>query len=156
MSISTTLRSYLEDHGRPYELLHHARALTSMETAEAAHVPGDQLAKTLLIEDDTGYMLAVIPSTHRLEFRALRERFGHQFGLATEGDMGVFFNECETGSMPPFGEAFGLRVVVDNALLEAEDVYCESGDHTQLVHLTGPTFRTLMRHEEHGHFSSHV
>lgn len=97
MSISTTLRSYLEDHGRPYELLHHARALTSMET-----------------------------------------------------------NECETGSMPPFGEAFGLRVVVDDALLEAEDVYCESGDHTQLVHLTGPTFRTLMRHEEHGHFSSHV
>jgi Ala-tRNA(Pro) deacylase len=55
--------------------------------------------------------------------------------------------------MPPFGDAYGLRVLVDDALLDEDDVYCESGDHTQLVHVAGQTFRALMSRAEHGHFS---
>jgi Ala-tRNA(Pro) deacylase len=153
MSISATLRSYLETEGRPYEVLRHARTFTSMETAQAAHVPGRLLAKTVLVEDGEGYLLAVIPATHRLLFGVMRERFGHRFGLATERDMTPLFGECETGAMPPFGDAYGLRVLVDDALLDEDDVYCESGDHTQLVHVAGPTFRALMRGAEHGHFS---
>ena len=133
MSMSTTLRGYLETEGRPYELLRHERTFTSMETAEAAHVPGKRLAKTVLVEDEKGYLLAVIPATHRLRFGLMRERFGHHFGLATEREMLALFGECETGAVPPFGEAYGLRVLVDDALLDEDDVYCESGDHTQLV-----------------------
>lgn len=156
MSMSMTLRSYLEDSGHPYELMHHPRALTSMETAEAAHVPGDRLAKTVLVEDEEGYLLAVIPSTHRLLFGALREQFGQHFGLATERDIAALFTECEVGAIPPFGQAYGLRVVVDDALLDKDDVYCESGDHTELVHLAGRGFRSLMTHAHHGRISTHV
>jgi Ala-tRNA(Pro) deacylase len=156
MSMSTTLRGYLEAQGRPYEVLHHARAVTSMETAQAAHVPGRRVAKSVLIEDEEGYLIAVIPATHRLLFGVMRERFGHRFGLATEREMKTLFTECEAGSLPPFGQVFGLRVVVDDALLDEDDVYCESGDHTELVHVTGSTFRALMNQAEHGRFSSRV
>jgi Ala-tRNA(Pro) deacylase len=127
-----------------------------METAEAAHVPGDRLAKTVLVTDEEGYLLAVIPSTHRLLFGALREQFGHRFDLATERDIAALFHECEVGAMPPFGHVYGLRVVVDESLLDADDVYCESGDHTELVHLAGQDFRALMRQAECGRFSKHV
>lgn len=156
MSMSSTLRDYLENSGQPYELMHHPRALTSMETAEAAHVQGDHLAKTVLVEDDDGYLLAVIPSTHRLLFGALREQFGQRFGLATERDIATLFRECEVGAIPPFGQAYGLRVVVDETLLDEDDVYCESGDHTELVHLAGQSFRSLMMRAQHGRFSRHV
>lgn len=156
MSMSATLRCYLEDSGQPYELMHHPRTLTSMETAEAAHVPGQRLAKTVLVADEEGYVLVVIPSTHRLLFGALREQFGHRFDLATERDIAALFHECEVGAIPPFGQVFGLRVVVDESLLNEDDVYCESGDHTELVHLAGRNFRALMLHAERGRFSEHV
>jgi Ala-tRNA(Pro) deacylase len=156
MSMSTTLRSYLEASGQPYELMRHPRAVTSMETAAAAHVPGDRLAKTVLVEDDDGYLLAVIPSTHRLLLGTLREQFGQRFGLATERDMAALFRECEVGAIPPFGQAYGLRVIVDDSLLEEHEVYCESGDHTELVHLAGQGFRSLMLEAQHGRFSRHV
>jgi Ala-tRNA(Pro) deacylase len=127
-----------------------------METAEAAHVPGHRLAKPVLIEDEDGYAVAVIPATHRLLFGALREQFGHRFNLATERDIVALFKECEPGAMPPFGQAYGLRVLVDDALLDDDDVYCESGDHMQLVHFAGRDFRALMTQAEHGAFSRHV
>jgi len=127
-----------------------------METAEAAHVPGHRLAKTVLVADDDGYVLAVIPSTHRLLFGALREQFGHRFDLATERDIVALFHECEVGAIPPFGHVYGLRVLVDERLLDEDDVYCESGDHTELVHLAGRNFRALMLQAEHGRFSAHV
>ncbi len=151
--ISATLRSYLEVEGRPYELLQHQRTFTSMAAAEAAHVPGSHVAKTVLVKDDEGYLLAVIPATHRLLFDRMHERFGHDFGLAKEREMAALFGECETGAMPPFGEAYGLRVLVDDALLDQDEIYCASGNHAQLVHVAGPTFRALMSRAGHGPFS---
>lgn len=156
LMISANLREYLESEGKPYELLHHRRTFTSMETAAAAHVPGDQIAKAVVVEDESGYLLAVVPSTHRLRFSALRERFGHAFGLATEAEIRPLFKDCETGSIPPFGQAYGLKVVVDERLLNEDDVYCESGEHTELLHLYGEDFRDLMAEAEYGDFSRHV
>jgi Ala-tRNA(Pro) deacylase len=150
------MRDFLEAQGGPHEVLHHARTLTSMETAEMAHVPGGRLAKSVLIEDEDGYLIAVIPATHRLLFGVMREQFGHRFELATEREMVALFKECEAGALPPFGELYGLRVLVDDALLDEDDVYCESGDHTQLVHMAGSTFRALMSRAAHGRFSEHV
>ena len=72
MTISLTLLEYLEWKGVDYELLHHEPAFDSMHTAEAAHVPGDQLAKCVVLEDESGYLMAVIPATHELELEALR------------------------------------------------------------------------------------
>jgi Ala-tRNA(Pro) deacylase len=156
MGIAATVREFLELNGRPYELVHHDPTFTSMETAAAAHVPGDCVAKSVLLGNDNGYMVAVIPSTHRVEFGALRRRLGHEFGLATEAEAMTIFRDCEKGAIPPFGQAYGLPVVVDERLLEADDLYCESGDHSELVHLFGGDFRALMADAQYGRFSRHV
>jgi Ala-tRNA(Pro) deacylase len=139
-----------------YEVVRHPRTFSSMETAEAAHVPGDRVAKSVVVENDTGYMIAVIPATHRLLFGALRERFGTGFGLATEAEIAALFADCEKGAIPPFGEAYGLRVLVDQDLLDEDELYCESGDHSELLHLRGRDFRALMAGAERGGFSRHV
>jgi Ala-tRNA(Pro) deacylase len=156
MGIAITVRDYLEINGRPYELIHHDKAFTSMETAAAAHVPGDALAKSVLLGNDYGYLVAVIPSTHRVDLTALRARLGHDFGLASEAEAMTIFRDCERGSIPPFGQAYGLPVLVDERLLEPEDLYCEAGDHSELVHMFGGDFRALMADARYGRISRHV
>lgn len=156
MGMSITLREYLDNQGVEYDLIPHPRTVTSMETAAAAHIAGDKLAKSVMVEDEHGYMTVVIPSTHHLQFGELRKEFGHSFGLATEAEIDELFDDCDLGAVPALGQAYGLMVLVDEALLEQDEVYFEAGDHTELVHLSGQDFESLMAHAGHGHFSRHV
>ena len=156
MGMSNTLREYLDDQGTQYDLVHHPRTFTSMETAAAAHVAGEKLAKSVVVEAKDQYVMAVIPSTHQLRLTDLRVRFGHPFDLVTEQDIRRLFKDCELGSIPALGQAYGLTVVVDETLLDVDEIYFESGDHTELVHMDGEDFRALMARERRGHFGQHV
>ncbi|HET9643174.1 MAG TPA: YbaK/EbsC family protein, partial [Burkholderiaceae bacterium] len=62
MSIPSRLSTYLEQHGVHYELCAHPPSRSSAETARTAHVLPHQLAKSVLLEDDQGYVLAVVPA----------------------------------------------------------------------------------------------
>lgn len=156
MGMAITIREYLDNHSVEYDLVHHPRTVTSMETAAAAHIAGDQLAKSVMVEDEHGYMTVVIPSTHHLQFATLREQLGHSFGLATEEEIRWLFDDCEAGSVPALGQAYGLMVLVDETLLDQDEIYFEAGDHTELVHMSGQDFEALMAHAGHGQFSRHV
>ena len=156
MSMANSLRDYLENQGTQYDLVRHPRTFTSMETAAAAHVAGDQLAKSVVLEAKDEYVMAVIPSTHRLRLETLRAGFGHPFDLVSETDIGRLFKDCELGSVPALGQAYGMQVAVDETLLDLDEIYFESGDHTQLVHMSGQDFRALMVQARRGPFGEHV
>jgi len=55
--------------------------------------------------------------------------------------------------VPALGAAYGLNVVVDDSLAQQPDIYFESGDHTNLVHISGTSFRKLMTDALHGRFT---
>jgi Ala-tRNA(Pro) deacylase len=156
MSMANSLREYLENQGTQYDLVRHPRTFTSMETAATAHVAGDKLAKSVVLEAKDEYVMAVIPSTHRLRLETLRAGFGHPFDLVSETDIGRLFKDCELGSVPALGQAYGMQVAVDETLLDLDEIYFESGDHTQLVHMSGEDFRALMVQARRGPFGAHV
>ncbi len=157
MTMAATLRRVLERAGVPYEVLPHPRTATSLETAEAAHIPGDRLAKSVVLEDEEGrYVLAVIPATHRLRLGRVSRALQRRLGLATEPELAGLFRDCEPGAVPPVGEAYGLPTVVDDSLLEQPEVYIEAGDHEDVVHLSREAFQALMQHARHGEISRHL
>ncbi|HEC20778.1 MAG TPA: YbaK/EbsC family protein [Gammaproteobacteria bacterium] len=156
MAVATTLREYLDRWGVDYEVVPHARTSSSLETAEAAHVPGDKLAKCVVTEDYRGYLMVVVPASHEVEFDRLDDELDRRLELANEEELADIFTDCELGAIPPLGEAYGLDVAVDRSLTECEDVYFEAGDHAELVHLRGEDFRDLMAGAEQGEFSRHL
>ncbi len=155
MAIAITLKEFLDQEGVEYELLPHPHTATSLETAEAAHVPGDQLAKSVILEDETGYVMAVIPASHRLEIGAVSSQLNRRLGLATEAEVGELFNDCELGAIPPVGNAYGVDVILDENLVRCQDVYFEAGDHTDVIHVTGEDFQELLNPSNHGEISRH-
>jgi Ala-tRNA(Pro) deacylase len=154
MGISTTLSGYLQQHGVGYELIRHAHSACSSETAQSAHVPGDQLAKGVVLRDTHGLLMAVVPSTHYVELGKLR-RFVQRDALEFAGEetLSGVFKDCELGALPPIGEAFGLDVAVDDALIGYPDIYFEGGNHDDVVRISGADFRRLTRDAIHGYFS---
>lgn len=156
MSIAHTLHDYMMQQGVRYEVTTHPHTLTSMETAAAAHVPGDELAKAVILEDDDGYVMAVVPATHHVKLGKLRGQLGRNLRLALERDFSAVFSDCEAGAIPPLGMAYGMPTLVDDSLAEQPDVYLEAGDHEGLIHLERSAFQNLLATAQHGRFSSHI
>ncbi|HHI92713.1 MAG TPA: YbaK/EbsC family protein [Gammaproteobacteria bacterium] len=156
MAVAATLREYLNRWGVEYELVPHTHTSSSLETAEAAHVPGDKLAKCVMTEDYRGYLMVVVPASHEVEFSRLDEQLDRRLELATEEELADIFVDCELGAIPPLGEAYGIDVAVDSRLAACDDVYFEAGDHAELLHLRGEDFRDLMAGAEHGNYSRHL
>lgn len=156
MTIAKRLREYLAAEAVGFETVAHPRTATASESAQAAHVPGDQLAKTVVIHHDKGYVLAVVPSSHRVDLPALQDILHRDIGLASENEVAELFEDCDRGAAPPIGAAYGIPVVLDRSLLGQTHVWFEGGDHRTLVKLAGPDFDRLMRSARLGSFSRRV
>lgn len=148
MGIAMTLKDYMSKMGTEYEVVTHPRAMTALETAAAAHVSGECLAKAVVLEDDKGYIMAVIPSTHQVRLGDLRKRLHRELRLASEYELAGLFKDCALGALPPVGQAYGLETIVAEDLAQQPEVYFEAGDHEDLVRVTGSEFRTLMSDAE--------
>lgn len=156
MAIAMTLQNYLDKEHIEYDVIKHAHTLCSSETAQAAHIPGSQLAKSVLLEDESGYLLAIIPSTHRVQIGRLHKQLKRNLGLATENELDHLFDDCETGAIPPLAQAYGIDVIFDDAICMNPHVYFEAGDHTELIHVSCEAFQSLMANAPHGRFSKHI
>ena len=156
MAIAITLKEYLEHQGTIYDVVPHTYTTSSLSTAEAAHVPGDLLVKSVLLEDENGYVLAVIPATHQLELGRISQQLNRRLGLATEDELGNIFTDCDLGAIPPVGDAYGIEVVMDECLQDCDEVYFEAGDHIELVHMDNDAFMRLMKNANQQQISRHM
>jgi Ala-tRNA(Pro) deacylase len=141
MGIAITLKEYMENHGLDYEVIDHRRTDSALTSSEAAHVPGDRMAKSVLLGDDNSYLLAVIPATYRVRLEEISRLTGRRFSLIPEDELEAAFSDCEPGSIPPIGVPYGIETLVDSSLMLQPDIYCESGDHGKLLHLSADAFR---------------
>ncbi|TDX96752.1 aminoacyl-tRNA deacylase [Thiohalophilus thiocyanatoxydans] len=153
MTMSLRLLEYLEWKGVDYELLHHPFVTGSLRTAAMAHVPGRQFAKSIVLKDEQGYLVAIVPASHKLDLDELNRNLNRSLHLATEKEIAALFDDCSKGAIPPLAEAYGYDAAVDETLEESPDVYFEAGDHAELVHVSGDDFRYMMHRARHGHFS---
>jgi Ala-tRNA(Pro) deacylase len=129
-----TVTEFLEREGVPYEVVEHERTQTAAAEARAAGVPAADVAKTIVLRDEEGLRLAVIPASERLDMRKLKRALGSSGPrLVTEREMAEEFDDFEIGAVPPFGSMFDALELVDKRLLEHDRILCSGGDHEHAV-----------------------
>lgn len=153
MAMSPTVHTCLQDAGVEYETVRHPHSHSSPETARTAAIPGDRLAKTVLLEDDQGYVGAVLPSTHHLRMPKLWDHTGRRLSFAQESEIREVFKDCEVGAIPAVCTAYGMTTLMDESLSAQPDIYFEAGDHETLIHMRTEQFLRLMEHAQKGRFS---
>jgi Ala-tRNA(Pro) deacylase len=152
MTIATRVEQVLREHGAPYKLVAHKPTGSTHESAEAARVRDDHIAKAVVVRDARGPAMAVIPGDTWLDVEALTRETGRPFELDEESDLAALFPDCAPGAVPPLGQAYQMETYLDDALGSLSSVYFESGDHAHLVRVNAETFAELMRGVRHGHF----
>ncbi len=142
--IAQRVKAFLDANGVPYETLFHTLAYTAQTTAESAHIPGKEMAKTVVLRVDGRMALAVLPASRHVSFHELREITGsNDVHLADEAELRTAFPGCELGAMPPLGNLYGLDVFVDPTLADDEMIAFNAGSHTELIRMRYADFARL-------------
>lgn len=153
MAVSDILRKFLASSKIRYTVARHPVAYTAQEIAAAQHVPGRQLAKSVLVKTERGAVLAVLPAIHLIDLKKLKAALGaKQLTIAKETDIKRQFPDIEVGAMSPFGNLYGVPVIVDRELGQAEEIVFNGGSHTETVKLRYRDFAALV-HPKTGAFS---
>ena len=155
MTIATSVQHCLAREGVHYEMIAHERTGDSNHTAQAAHISGDRLAKCVMLEDDQGFLMAVLPASRKVDLGAVRRQLNRELGLVTDRVLDLF-KDCEPGALPPLGLAYGIETILDQSLVDAPDIYFEAGDHRALVHVSGSGFLKLMANAPRGQIGHHA
>jgi Ala-tRNA(Pro) deacylase len=129
------IADYLDGQGVNYELVEHEPTMTAGAEAAATQRPKGQVAKTVVAQDRSGYVLAIVPASERVDLHKLRELLGatKSLRLASEEEMARDFPQIEVGATPPVGPMLPRAEVVDPRLLEEDRILCAAGDHRHSV-----------------------
>jgi len=156
MTISTTVKRDLEERGIPYDVVAHEHTGSSLQTAQAAHIPGGYLAKAIVLKDAEGYVMAVTSADYKLSTSELYDALGRHLDLVQEEELGGIFKDCDLGAVPPLAPAYGMEAVWDDSLAMLDYVFFEGGDHDHIVRVKADDFKKLMGDAQHAQFSHHL
>lgn len=140
------LKAFLDENGIKYVTIQHSAAYTAQEVAAYTHIPGKELAKTVMVKIDGKLAMAVVPASHRLDFDRLRDVAGAKHvELASEGEFKGYFPACDVGAMPPFGNLYEMDVYVSDALAEDVEIAFSAGSHSELIRLAYADYERLVQ-----------
>jgi Ala-tRNA(Pro) deacylase len=134
----------LEQHV-PFETLLHPPAFTAQKRARFLRLPGREVAKAVLLHGPQGYVLAVLPATHRVATERVALALVGPVRLADDGEIAAVFRDCEWGVVPPFGTLYGLPVLLDAGIAPDTLMVFETTTHAEAVRLLCRDFERLER-----------
>jgi Ala-tRNA(Pro) deacylase len=114
--------------------------MSSNHAAEACRIPGDRIAKAVVLRDENGFMLAILPASHHIRLSDLKRLLGFDVALATEQEIQQLFEDCAQGAVPPAGECYGIDVIVDDSIRGTAGDLPGCGDHATLRASTSRAF----------------
>jgi Ala-tRNA(Pro) deacylase len=140
------LQAYLRDNGVCFTLRYHAPAFTAQEVAACEHIPGDQLAKPVVVVTDGQPMMLVLPASYLVNMARLAAALGvSEVHLAQEKDLARMFQDCEIGALPPFGNLYGLEVYVDESITRDKHIEFRAGTHTDTIGIEYADYQRLVQ-----------
>lgn len=139
------LKDFLDEQGVKYVTLSHSKAYTAQEIAAAAHIPGKEVAKTVIVKLDGEMAMAVLPASYQVDLHKLKKAAGAQeTEIASEEEFKGRFPASEVGAMPPFGNLYDMPVYVSPPLDEDEQIAFNAGLHTELIQMSYEDFQRLV------------
>ncbi len=140
-----TLKRFLGNNHVKYTIITHSPEYTAQEIAASAHIPGKDLAKTVIVKIDGDFAMVVLPASMHVSLACLKEAAGAgDAKIASEAEFEKLFPDCEVGAMPPFGNLYDMPVFAAKELSEDTEIAFNAGTHSELVRLAYSDFDKLV------------
>lgn len=143
------VREHLVSQGIPYTLTEHGEIFTAQALAEVEGVSGRRVAKPVILNADGELVMAVLAAPDHVSMTMAKQEFDcDEVRLAREEEFGEIFGDCELGAEPPFGNLYGMPVVVDDGLTVEEELVFSAGDHRHSMRISMEDYLAATRPRE--------
>ncbi len=130
MTCKARLEKYFHENHVPFESMTHPEAYSAQAVAQAQHVSGHQVAKTVMVLCDGQLVMLVLPASYSVSLdKATGVLDSKSVHFARETEFRHLFPDCEVGAMPPFGNLYDIPVYVDRSLTAGRDIVFRAGTH---------------------------
>ena len=141
--VTERLEAWLREQGARYRLLEHAPVFTSAEAARVRGKPPESGAKALVLLAAAAPVQVVLPGSRRVDNARVRALLGTRtLRFATPEEL-LALTGCVPGAVPPFGNLFGLPVLVDEALAAREEIAFNAGSNDVSIVMAAADFLRL-------------
>ena len=126
-AVTERLERWLRERGARFRFLEHAPVFTSEEASRVRGTPIEAGAKALVLQAADQVVQVVLPGHRRVDNARLRAVLGTRtLRFATPEEL-LALTGCVPGAVPPFGNLFGLPVLVDEELAQREEIAFNAG-----------------------------
>ena len=132
-----SIKKLLDEANVAYELFIHDHVHTSEDAAKVRGTNIEQAAKAIVLkEKKTGdFFMFVVGGDRRIDLKIVKkEILGVKNVSLAPPDEILERTGCTVGSVPPFGNLFGIKVYFDKHLLETQDeIVFSAGTHNDSI-----------------------
>jgi Ala-tRNA(Pro) deacylase len=140
------IQEFLGRNNVPFDVLPHYETYEAQRMAQAVHVSGHQVAKTVLLRigKPGEYVVVVLPASRNIDFKKAQNVFRvEQVELATEREISLRCPDCDVGALPPFGSHYEMKTVIDQSLAQDDEIVFESNSHSEAIRMNYKDFVRL-------------
>lgn len=153
MTIAAAVLRHLKHNHIAFRECPHPRVGCLHEAAQSCGIAAFEVARTVLLRDAMGMVVAVVPLNTTIDFTRLRAWLKRDLRPVAGPEADRLFPDCAPRCHPPFGDLYGLNTIVERGLLELPQVYFEPGCPSSLVRVSGRDFQFLLGRASRGAFT---
>lgn len=143
--MDTKLKKFLDTAKIKYEIAEHKKVYTAFNEAETQHANAKEVAKTVLVKTDSGFALVVVPAQKYVDFGKVKKALkAKKVSMAKEADITRVL-KTKIGLIHPFGNLFGLPVLLDKSLLLPKTIIASAGSYTESLELKPKDFEKAVQ-----------
>lgn len=129
----------------PYDIVLHSKTFSSVKTAEVTHTKGKEFAKPIMINVDGKIVMTVLPANYTLDLKRIKESLGAEtVYLASEDEFSPIFKDSVIGAMPPFGNLYGLKVLMDRDMMDDNEITFNACSHQEAIRMKFADYKRLV------------
>lgn len=140
------IQEFLSSNNVAFDVLPHDKTYQAQRLAQAVHISGHQVAKTVLLRIGTRgeYVVVVLPATRKIDFKKALNFFSiDQVELATEREISLQCPDCDVGALPPFGSHYDMKTIIDKSLAADDEIVFEGNSHSEAIRMKYKDFVRL-------------
>lgn len=151
--VTTQIVDLLKSNRYWYETFEHEPVRTSEEAAKVRHGYSiEQGAKALIVriksKEQSVFIMLVMPAQLRLDTKKAKQYLHiKDLRFATEEEVGKVTGGVLVGGVPPFGNIFHIKTIVDPKLFLNEKIVFNAGDRRYSVAMLSQDYKNIVNPE---------
>ncbi|MFH1174069.1 MAG: YbaK/EbsC family protein [archaeon] len=136
MAVFDDIKNKLNEHNIAYEHLQHGYVRTSEDAARTRGTSIENAAKALVLKTDQNtFVQIVLSGAQRADLKRVKTILDVKNVALASPEEVLALTGCTIGSVPPFGQLFGMQVIMDEDLLTKDYVVFSAGTHHDSIRL---------------------